>query len=104
MRGLRVLLTETSTVDPYSGIKFRGQTINDCLTTLPAPLPESLYWLLLTGQAPSPTQTEEIRQEIQYRSELPPHTIKILDSLPAHMHPMTQLSIGVLSLSTSNSP
>merc|ERR1711953_191655 len=62
--GMRMkgLVTETSVLDPEEGIRFRGYTIPECQELLPKapggeePLPEGLFWLLLTGEVPTEEQ------------------------------------------------
>ena len=62
MRGIKGLVTETSLLDPEEGIRFRGYSIPECQKLLPAapegfePLPEGLFWLLLTGKIPTKEQ------------------------------------------------
>ena len=66
MRGIKGLVTETSVLDPDEGIRFRGYSIPECQKLLPKaaggeePLPEGLFWLLLTGQVPSQEQVAAI--------------------------------------------
>jgi citrate synthase len=102
MQGVKAILCQTSRLDPYQGIKFRGLTIPECQAKLPAkfrePLPESMFWLLLTGQVPTNEQVEELRQELSSKASLPSHIKTLLNSLPKTMHPMTQFSIGVMAL------
>lgn len=65
MRGIRSLVTETSLLDPQEGIRFRGKTIPECQKVLPKadcgeqPLPEGIFWLLLTGDVPSKEQVSK---------------------------------------------
>ena len=55
MRGITGMLYETSLLDPDEGIRFRGFSIPELQQRLPAaieggePLPEGLFWLMLTG-------------------------------------------------------
>ena len=62
MRGIRGLVTETSLLDPEEGIRFRGYSIPECQKLLPRadggeePLPEGLFYLLLTGKVPTKEQ------------------------------------------------
>ena len=62
MRGIRGLVTETSLLDPEEGIRFRGYSIPECQELLPQaeggkePLPEGLFYLLLTGKIPTKEQ------------------------------------------------
>lgn len=62
MRGIKGLVCETSVLDPDEGIRFRGLSIPECQKVLPKapggsePLPEGLFWLLITGDVPSEAQ------------------------------------------------
>ena len=66
MRGIKGLVTETSVLDPDEGIRFRGYSIPECQKLLPRapggsePLPEGLFWLLMTGEVPSEAQVKAI--------------------------------------------
>ena len=59
---MKGLVTETSVLDPDEGIRFRGYSIPECQKLLPhapggeEPLPEGLFWLLVTGEIPSEAQ------------------------------------------------
>jgi len=102
MRSVKALLTETSKLDPFHGIRFRGLSIPECFERLPAkyrePLPEAMFWLLLTGEVPSSSQLEELRSEMAAKASIPEHTKNLIRSFPKETHPMTQFSAGVLSL------
>ncbi|KAG6332819.1 hypothetical protein ID866_6274 [Astraeus odoratus] len=104
MRGIKAMLWEASVLDPNEGIRFHGLIIPDCQQVLP-PAPggkemtaESMLWLLMTGKTPSPEQSQQLSKELAERGELPSFIIKLLDSLPKSLHPMTQLSMGVAAL------
>lgn len=62
MRGIKGLVCETSVLDPDEGIRFRGYSIPECQKLLPKakggeePLPEGLFWLLVTGEIPTEAQ------------------------------------------------
>jgi citrate synthase len=62
MRGIKGMIWDPSVLDSEEGIRFRGLTIPECRKQLPTapggtePLPEGLFWLLLTGQVPSTEQ------------------------------------------------
>ena len=62
MRGIKGLVYETSVLDANEGIRFRGKTIPECQEQLPKakggdePLPEGLFWLLVTSQVPTQQQ------------------------------------------------
>ncbi|KPK99377.1 MAG: type I citrate synthase, partial [candidate division Zixibacteria bacterium SM23_73_3] len=104
MRGIKCMVWETSLLDPLEGIRFRGYTIPELQKKLPKvrggeePLPEGIFWLLLTGELPTKKDVKEITKEWQSRGEIPQNTWKTLKALPTDMHPMTQFAIGILSL------
>ncbi len=104
MRGIKCMVWETSLLDPIEGIRFRGYSIPELRQKLPKarggeePLPEGIFWLLLTGELPSSKEVKEVTGEWHKREEVPQNTWKILKTLPTDMHPMTQFSIAILSL------
>ncbi|KAK2466977.1 hypothetical protein APHAL10511_001235 [Amanita phalloides] len=104
MRGLKAMLWEASVLDPIEGIRFHGLTIPECQKLLPpAPggkeiIPESMLWLLLTGQVPTAEQTRQLSRELAEKGDLPKFVEELIDSLPKTLHPMTQLGIGVSAL------
>jgi len=104
MRSVKCMVWETSALDPIEGIRFRGFTIPELREKLPKapggaePLPEGIFYLLLTGDLPIDDDVKEITKEWQKRSALPKYLLDILKSLPKDMHPMTQFSLGVLAL------
>lgn len=108
MRGLYGLVCETSSVDPAEGIRFRGLTIKQCQKVLPKakggeqPLPEGLFWLLVTGDVPNQKQVDELSQALVQRGSVPQHVVAVLNSLPKVVHPMTQLSAAVTLMSTES--
>ena len=106
MRGVKAMLTETSRLDPFKGIRFRGLSIPECQAQLPAkfrePMPESIFWLLLTGSVPTGLEVEELRQELASKAKVSTEVRNLMNSLPKSMHPMTQLSIGVLALGSNS--
>ncbi|HDJ23298.1 MAG: citrate (Si)-synthase, eukaryotic [Candidatus Aminicenantes bacterium 4484_214] len=104
MRGVKCLVTETSALDPYEGIRFRGFTIPELRQKLPKapggeePLPEGIFYLLLTGDLPSEEDVRELTKEWQQRGEVPEYVLEVLKSIPKDVHPMTQFSMGILAL------
>lgn len=104
IRGVKCLVCDTSNLDPMEGIRFRGYTIPELCEKLPKapggkqPLPEGLFYLLLVGELPTENDVKEITEEWQQRLKLPDYLVKILDSYPTDMHPMTQFSGGILAL------
>lgn len=108
MRGIKGLVWEGSVLDPEEGIRFRGLTIPDIQRELPKaansdePLPEALFWLLLTGEIPTEAQVKAFSADLASRSELPEHVSTLLDSLPKDLHPMAQFSIAVTALESES--
>mmetsp|Transcript_11784 Transcript_11784/g.48994 ORF Transcript_11784/g.48994 Transcript_11784/m.48994 type:complete len:404 (-) Transcript_11784:71-1282(-) len=104
MRSVKCMTYETSLLDPMEGIRFRGYTIPECQEMLPRakggsePLPESLTWLLLTGDIPTEADIAGLRKDLAKRSKVPDSVTKIINGLPKTMHPMSQLAIGTLAL------
>jgi len=104
MRGVKCIVTETSALDPYEGIRFRGYNIPELREKLPKapggeePLPEGIFYLLLTGDIPTEEDVKEVTEEWKKRGELPDYLIKIMDSVPPDTHPMTQFAQAILAL------
>lgn len=104
-RGIKMMLTETSELDPIDGIRYRGIGLHECCRVLPkspgadgVALPEGAFWLLLTGEVPKPEQVAALTKEFHARAKVSEEALKMIDGLPKTMHPMTQLSIAVLML------
>jgi len=108
MRGIKALVTETSVLDPEEGIRFRNYTIPECQELLPKaaggsePLPEGLFWLLMTGQIPSEEQVASITKEWNDRAAIPNHVITMLNNFPSKLHPMSQLSAAVSAMNSES--
>ncbi|KAL3321087.1 hypothetical protein Ciccas_000208, partial [Cichlidogyrus casuarinus] len=108
MRGIKGLVTETSVLDPEEGIRFRGHTISDCQKILPKapggqePLPEGLFWLLMTGQVPTKEQVQALSKEWANRADIPSHIINMLDNLPSNIHPMSQLAAACAAMNSES--
>lgn len=93
-RGIKSLVWEGSVLDSEEGIRFRGLTIPECQEKLPKapggtePLPEGLFWLLLTGEVPTEEQVRGLSAEWAARSELPKYVEELIDRCPNDLHPM----------------
>lgn len=102
MRGIPGMLYEPSKLHPLDGIEYRGYDLFRVRELSPKavpggqPLPEAVLWLLLTGEFPTDAQTKEFTEELYQRGSLTAEQEKLIKSLPKTMHPMTQLSAGVL--------
>jgi len=108
MRGITGMVYETSLLDSQEGIRFRGFTIPELQAKLPKaaggsePLPEGLFYLLLTGEVPSEQDVKDISAEWRTRAKMPAHVFKAIDALPVDSHPMTQFISGVMALQTES--
>jgi citrate synthase len=108
MRGIKGLVTETSVLDPDEGIRFRGYSIPECQKLLPKapggnePLPEGLFWLLVTGDIPTESQVKWLSTEWSNRAGLPSHVVTMLNNFPSSLHPMSQFSAAITALNTES--
>lgn len=108
MRDIEGLVTDISYVDPQTGIRFRGFTIPEVLAKLPkaqganVPYVGGLYYLLLTGEIPTPVQAQAVEAEWKARAFVPQHIVNTLNAMPEETHPMTMLSMAVLALQPSS--
>lgn len=109
MRGIKGLIWDPSVLDPEEGIRFRGFSIPQCQELLPTapgakqPLPEGLFWLLLTGEIPNAKQVQSVSADWAARSAIPAHVEDILDRCPNTLHPMSQFSLAVTALQHESS-
>ena len=87
------------------GIRFRGKTIEECQEHLPKapgglePLPEGLFWLLVTGEIPTEEQVKELSRDWAARASIPEFVEELLDRCPSTLHPMSQFSLAVTAVS-----
>lgn len=108
MRGITGMVYETSLLDAQEGIRFRGYSIPDLQAKLPKakggtePLPEGIFYLMLTGELPTEADVQALTQDWQERSAVPAHVYATIDALPLDAHPMTQFVTGVMALQTES--
>lgn len=108
MKGMVGMITETSKLDAEEGIRFRCYSIPELRDLLPKadggsePLPEGIFYLMLTGNLPSADDAQKLSAEWELRRDVPPHVFAALDALPLYTHPMTQLSIAILAMRTES--
>ncbi|MCX6311057.1 MAG: citrate (Si)-synthase, eukaryotic [Bacteroidetes bacterium] len=108
MKSMTGLVTETSKLDPEEGIRFRGYTIPELREQLPKapngtePLPEGIFWLMLTGDLPTKEEVYALGNDWARRAIVPKHVFDTLEKLPASTHPMTMFSIGVMAMQTES--
>ncbi|MFV0483559.1 MAG: citrate (Si)-synthase [Bacteroidales bacterium] len=102
MKGVPSLLTETSKLDPNEGIRFRGYSISQLREKLPKknnePLPEGLFYLMLTGELPDEDDVKNISAEWSAKSYVPQHVFDVIDALPKTARPMTQFITAIMAL------
>lgn len=78
--------------------------IPECQKLLPKapggeePLPEGLFWLLLTGEVPSEAQVRALSADWAARASLPKYIEELIDRSPKDLHPMAQFSMAVTAL------
>ncbi len=103
-RGVKMLVTDISYLDPNEGIRFRGYTIPETLAMLPKvpgremPYVEGHIWLLLTGEVPTEAQTLELVEDLKRRRGLPDYVKAALRALPSDTHPMAMFSAGIVAM------
>ena len=108
MRGITGMIYEPSLLDAQEGIRFRGYSIPELQAKLPKgkdgiePLPEGLFWLLLTGEIPTDADVAALSADWKVRAKIPAHVFKTIDGLPIDAHPMTQFVTGVMALQTES--
>ena len=104
MRDLKILITDTSHLDQYEGIRFRGYTINEVLQKLPKPdnaeIPyvEAQFYLLMTGDIPTKNEVEEVIEIFKERRKVPEYVYKMLSSMPSQTRPDIMLSVAVAAM------
>ncbi len=106
-RGIIMMLWEPSLLDAEEGIRFRGYSIPELQALLPKgggrePLPEGLFWLMMTDEIPTEEEAAWLSEAWRQRSEVPAHVFQVLDELPVTTHPMTQFSIGIMAMQSSS--
>jgi len=108
MRGMKAMVWETSVLDPVEGIRFQGLSIPECQEVLPTaveggePLPEGLFWLLVTGEVPTKEEVSQLSADWAARGDLPAHVVTMLDNFPKHLHPMAQFSAAINALNSES--
>jgi citrate synthase len=103
-RGIKSMIWDTSSLDANEGIRFRSYTIPQLRDLLPKaeggsePLPEGLFWLMLTDEIPTTEEVNWLSREWDKRANISPDVFKVIDALPLGTHPMTQLTTGIMAL------
>jgi len=108
MRGIVGLVTETSLLDPQEGIRYRGHDLFEISEKLPKvkggdePLPEGVFWLLLTGDIPTEAQVAAVTKEWNSRASIPGHVAEMIAKFPTTLHPMAQFSSAICALQSES--
>ncbi|MCO5142251.1 MAG: citrate (Si)-synthase, eukaryotic [Oligoflexia bacterium] len=104
MRGITGMIYETSLLDSQEGIRFRGYSIPELREKLPKikggtePLPEGLFYLLVTGEIPSQQDVEMLSKDWFERSKKTPKQVfTAIDAFPNDSHPMTMFIAGIVA-------
>lgn len=104
------LFYEGSIIDKKLGILTRGYSLQEIKDFLPKadeieenqecfePLPESLIWLILTGDIPNREEFISLQNELKSRSEISNDLLEFIKKMPRDMNPSTQLSNCLLYL------
>jgi citrate synthase len=106
-RDIIMMLWEPSLLDSQEGIRFRGLSIPELRDRLPKgkgkePLPEGLFWLMLTHEVPTEAEAAWLSDEWERRSKVPRHVFGLLEKLPRGTHPMTQFTIAINAMQTES--
>ncbi|PJB80039.1 MAG: type I citrate synthase [Acidobacteria bacterium CG_4_9_14_3_um_filter_49_7] len=104
IRGVKVLICDTSYLDPMEGIRFRGMTIPETRKALPKkegveePYALGIWWLLLTGEIPTLEEVLDLEAEVKAKAQLPQYIIDVLRALPQDAHPMAMFTTAIAAL------
>ena len=102
MKELPLMFYPCSSLDPKVGIRFRGMSIDDMQEKLPKignqPIPESVFWLLMTGEVPTDIEVKDLQDSLTNDTELPQRTVDLVNNYAKTHHPMTVLSMAILDL------
>lgn len=107
MRDIKSMIWETSLLDAQEGIRFRGFTIPELQEKLPTgrgkePLPEGLFWLMLTGEVPTEEEALWVTNDWERRRNVPQHVFDTLNALPVDTHAMTMFTVSVMALQSQS--
>ena len=108
MKGIPLLVTDTSKLDPNEGIRFKGYSIPELREKLPKitpegePLPEGLFYLMLIGEIPAQDDVANLSKDFATRAHVPQHVFDVIDALPKNSRPMTQFSAAIIAMATES--
>lgn len=99
MRGVTSLWCDTSNVPKEKGLIVRGYPINDIKDITPV----QVFYLLLTGDLPTQEEFEDFAMQLRLRKFVPFYVWEVLKAMPKDSHPMTMLSMAILSMQRESS-
>ncbi len=108
MKGIPLLVTDTSNLDANEGIRFKGYSIAELREKLPKlkpdgePLPEGLFYLMLIGEIPTLEDVNNLSKDFSTRAHVPQHVFDVIDAMPKNSRPMTQFSAAILAMATES--
>ena len=82
-------------VDPNAGLLYRGYDVHELAVLASF---EEVVWLLLYGELPTSSESEQIREQLAEEAALPAAVTSVLRLLPVKSHPMDALRTGVSML------
>lgn len=94
MRGIKGMVCDTSVVEPDQGLIVRGKPI----MKIKDKWPEEIFWLLITGDFPTPDELKELQKELKANGEVPAYVWKVLKAMPKTSHPMAMLDTAILTM------
>jgi citrate synthase len=94
MRGVKGMVCDTSVVEPDQGLIIRGKPI----MKIKDKWPEEIFWLLITGDFPTPDELKELQKELKANGEVPAYVWKVLKAMPKTSHPMAMLDTAILTM------
>lgn len=95
LRGIPVGTTVTSSVDPTTGVHYRGIAIDE----LTERSPEEVIYLIYEGEFSPPLLTKAFRHVLTEQRELPESVLRVISGLPKGLSPMEMLSMAVMCCS-----
>jgi len=99
MRGVKGMICDTSVVEPDQGLIIRGKPI----MKIKDRIPEEIFWLLITGDFPSPDELKTFQAELKTYGEVPKYVWKVLKAMPKTAHPMAMLDTAILAMENESS-
>ncbi|MCJ7813439.1 citrate (Si)-synthase [bacterium] len=91
-RDVKMLICDTSLVEPDRGLLIRNIPIIDLVDKLP----EEILYLLLTGELPDQDDLNELQTDLKSREKVPQYVWDVLDCATENTHQMTMFSAAIL--------